>query len=112
MDKLDVILKEIESLKMHMVTRDDIADMVRKDDLADFVRKDDISELHQITRALRDGQEELKAQMDSLTATVIHIQGDIAELKDGQLRQDKILESLALRSLEQETEIREIKRIK
>ncbi|EGL84261.1 hypothetical protein CathTA2_0181 [Caldalkalibacillus thermarum TA2.A1] len=36
----------------------------------------------------------------------------LQQLSQGQERQDKILETLALRSLEQETEIREMKRIK
>lgn len=37
---------------------------------------------------------------------------DITSLINGQERQDKILESLSLRSLEQETDIRDLKRIK
>ncbi|WP_260842602.1 hypothetical protein [Siminovitchia fortis] len=39
------------------------------------------------------------------------VHGEIASLKHGQERQDKILESLAMRSLEQETELRDLKRI-
>ncbi|AMA73300.1 MULTISPECIES: hypothetical protein [Aneurinibacillus] len=66
------------------------------------------------------------ATLEQLKMDVAHIQGDVTELKEtlqkhddllarlieGQERQDKILESLALRSLEQETELRELKRIK
>ncbi|WP_067931245.1 hypothetical protein [Alicyclobacillus kakegawensis] len=48
----------------------------------------------------------------STNQKVSDLQSDIAVLKDGQVRQDKILESLALRSLEQETELRELKRAK
>ncbi len=37
---------------------------------------------------------------------------EMTALKQGQERHEKILESLAMRSLEQETELRELKRIK
>ena len=43
---------------------------------------------------------------------VSEVQADLALIKEGQARQDRILESLAIRSLEQETELREIKRVR
>ncbi|WP_027416498.1 hypothetical protein [Aneurinibacillus terranovensis] len=66
------------------------------------------------------------ANIEQLKVDVAHLQGDVTDLKEtqkkhddllarlvkGQERQDKILESLALRSLEQESELRELKRIK
>lgn len=71
------------------------------------------SEIHQITTAIRDRQDETDAKLEALTmdihrlnGTVEAIKEDVTELKKGQLRQDKILESLAVRSLEQETDIR------
>lgn len=48
----------------------------------------------------------------STNEKVTVMQEELAELKEGQSRQDRILESLALHSLEQETIIRELKRIK
>lgn len=73
-----------------------------------------LDELTDIVYSLRDGQEELKAQFDSLTITVAKVQGDITKMqgditaiKEGQQRHEKILQALALRSIEQETQIRE-----
>ncbi|MGG5253695.1 hypothetical protein ACQYAD_09385 [Neobacillus sp. SM06] len=71
-------------------------------------------ELNQIVRAIRDRQENTDAKLESLSMDVHNIRGVITSIKEtqqiliqGQERQDKILESLALRSLEQETELRE-----
>ena len=76
-------------------------------------------ELHQIVRAIRDRQENTDAKLESISMDINKIHGEIVSIKEtqqiliqGQERQDKILESLALRSLEQETELRELKRIK
>jgi hypothetical protein len=61
-------------------------------------------------------QGDMLAQLISIVGStnqkVTGMQADIVELKEGQTRQDKILESLALRSLEQETDLRELKRAK
>lgn len=74
--------------------------------------KSQLNEHTQLFHAIRDRQEETDAKLDALSMTVNYIQGDLTSLKEGQERQDRILESLSLRSLEQETEIRELKRIK
>jgi cell division protein FtsB len=55
---------------------------------------------------------ELKADLAVLKADVSMLKADVTDLKNGQERQDKILESLAVRSLEQETDIRELRRAK
>ncbi|MFZ2462631.1 MAG: hypothetical protein WAW77_03150 [Caldibacillus thermoamylovorans] len=76
---------------------------------------------------------DFKQEQERTNLRLSHIENDIPQIKQavletlkkvnrleetqellikGQERQDKILESLALRSLEQETELREIKRIK
>ena len=52
----------------------------------------------------------MKGDMDVMKSDMDVMKSDIAEIKDGQTRQDKILESLAMRSLEQETDIRELRR--
>ncbi|WP_019635600.1 hypothetical protein [Paenibacillus fonticola] len=63
-----------------------------------------------------DSHEGLITQLISVVKStnekVTVIQEELLELKEGQSRQDRILESLALHSLEQETIIRELKRIK
>lgn len=69
-------------------------------------------ELNQLVRVIHDRQEETDARIESLSMDVHKVIGELTSLKQGQERQDKILESLALRSLEQETELRDLKRIK
>lgn len=75
--------------------------------------------LNQIVQAIRDRQENSDAKLESVSMDVHKLHGEMTNIKEtqqilihGQERQDKILESLALRSLEQETELRELKRIK
>lgn len=73
------------------------------------------AELQQITSAIRDRQEETDAKLEALSmdvhqlhGVVVAIKEEIAELNKGQQRQDRILEALAVRSLEQETDIRHL----
>ncbi|WP_245891063.1 hypothetical protein [Desmospora activa] len=84
-------------------------------------------------RTILEAQEVTNAKLEALTSDARHLQGEVAFIKEnvaslkesqdkqdellqqlvqGQERQDRILEALATRSLEQETEIRELKRIK
>ncbi|WP_017754720.1 hypothetical protein [Calidifontibacillus oryziterrae] len=74
--------------------------------------KSQLDENTQITKTIRDRQEETDAKLVNLSMDVHKIKGELLSLKEGQERQDKILESLAMRSLEQETELRDLKRIK
>lgn len=74
------------------------------------------AELQEITRAIRDRQEGTDAKLEALSmdvhqlnGTAVSIKENLSELKKGQERQDKVLESLAVRSLEQETDIRRLK---
>jgi hypothetical protein len=48
----------------------------------------------------------------AIKQAVLEASENINEVVNGQERQDKILESLSLRSLEQESELRALKRIK
>lgn len=73
------------------------------------------SQLHEnteLTKAIHHRQEETDAKVKNLAMDVHKLRGELTSLKEGQARQDKILESLALRSLEQETDLRDLKRIK
>ena len=49
--------------------------------------------------------------LEALTMDVHHATGDVTSLKQGQERQEKILGTFALRSLEQETDLRELKHL-
>lgn len=69
-------------------------------------------ELNQMVRVIHDRQEETDAKLESLTLDVHKVHGELSSLKQGQERQEKILETLALRSIEQESELREVKRAK
>lgn len=78
-----------------------------------------LDELKQIVLALRDRQEESDAKIEALSMDMNKLHGVVAghsellhSIVDTQKRQEKILETLALRSIEQETELREFKRIK
>ncbi|WP_188624263.1 hypothetical protein [Caldalkalibacillus thermarum] len=56
------------------------------------------------------------SELETIVGEILKLQKKLENLlqqsSQDQERQDKILETLALRSLEQETEIREMKRIK
>jgi predicted nucleic acid-binding Zn-ribbon protein len=52
------------------------------------------------------------ADIPAIKQAVLEASEKINEVVNGQERQDKILESLSLRSLEQESELRALKRIK
>jgi uncharacterized coiled-coil DUF342 family protein len=62
-------------------------------------------ELTLVVRAVRENQEVTNAKLDALIS-------ETRKLSDGQERHEKILQSLTMRSLEQETEIRELRRFK
>ncbi len=67
------------------------------------------NELQQLARAIYDRKEETDARLEALTMDVQHATGDITSLKQVQARQEKIIGTLSLRSLEQETDLRELK---
>ncbi|MGO0059391.1 hypothetical protein ACTID9_05200 [Brevibacillus fluminis] len=111
-----------------------------------------LDELKQIVCSLRDGQEEIRAEMEVLSRTVAKIEGrvtaievdmramkadiaelktdvaqlkqdvailktevaelkqDVAELKTGQLRQNDMLATLSYRTLDHESQLRNLRR--
>lgn len=70
------------------------------------------AELLQIVRSIRDRQETTDAKLDALTMEVHKIHGELTSIKKEQDRHNKISTSPALHSLEQETELRELKQAK
>jgi chromosome segregation ATPase len=80
-----------------------------------------VKELHHLIRVVLDRQEEFDAKLEAMAMDVHQLKGDvaaikqdiavmkgdIAELKDGQQRHERILETLALRSLEMEIKQRD-----
>ena len=107
--KLDLILSELQNLNKRIGHIETEFQTV----------KSQLDENTQLTKAIFHRQEETDAQLDAISMDVHKLHGEMSGIKEaqdiiihGQERQDKILESLALRSLEQETELRELKRIK
>ena len=77
------------------------------------------NETNQLIQAIRDRQEETDAKLDSLSMDVNKIHGIVSghteiieKLAKSQESQEKILERLSLRSIEQEQDIAELRRIK
>lgn len=89
---------------------------------------DSVKELHQLFRVLLDRQEEFDAKLEAIAMDVHQLKGDveaikqdivvmkqdiavmkgdIVELKDGLQRHERIMETLALRSLEFEIKQRD-----
>lgn len=74
--------------------------------------EDRITQLIGIVRSTNEKITVIQADISVLKQDVSVLKEDMAELKTGQNRQERILETLPLHSLEQETIIRELKRIK
>jgi len=77
-----------------------------------YVMQTQLKETNEIVRAIKHRQEETDAKLDALSMDVHKLHGEVSSLKNGQERQERILESLSLRSIEQEADIRDLKRIK
>ncbi|MCL6576903.1 hypothetical protein [Kyrpidia sp.] len=94
-DKLDLILQKLDSIESKVSMMDER-----------------LLHVESIQKQHGDMITQLIGIVESTNQKVSDMQTDISALIEGQKRQDKIIESLALRSLEQETELREIKRAK
>lgn len=71
-----------------------------------------LKETNQIVSAILNRQDETDAKLDSMAMDIHKLRGDVTELKEGQERQDRILELLSVRSLDQETQLSALKRVK
>ncbi|WP_409344481.1 hypothetical protein [Paenibacillus sp. MBLB4367] len=122
-DKLDLILHKVDRIQNDVeVLKTDVNSLLAGQ-----------SELYQIYRALRERQDESDAKLDAMAMDVHRMHGDITSLKDGQFamqsditelkegqrimlsiqqEQQKILERLSIRSVSQEADIAELRRIK
>jgi len=84
-----------------------------------------MDETKAMLNAILENQQMTNAKLEAMQMDIHHMKGDIVKLqqdmtivkqdisdiKSGQERQDRILESLALRSLEQEAILREMRRV-
>lgn len=62
--------------------------------------------------SLQDQYLHLHKDVQSIKGDAAVLKSDVAALKKGQERHDRILETLALHSLEQESQIKELQRMK
>lgn len=95
-------------------------------ELPDELLKQIAEELHGLRKELSDFRSETKEHLDQHdrkldavykqvaknSVDITQIKADQHALVTGQAKQDKILEALAMRSLELETDIKDLKRIK
>jgi chromosome segregation ATPase len=95
MERLDIQGAHIECMKM------DIAKI-----------QGDIKELKQDVTVLKQDVSVLKQDVAVLKQDVAVLKQDVSSLKEGQTRQDRILKTLMLRSIEQESDLLELKHIK
>ena len=120
---------EIHGMKIDIQgLKTDIQDM--KTDIQDIkneqqVMKSQLNENTEMIRAIYDRQEETDARQEALTMDFHKLHGEVASIKeeqtlhseilkqlaDGQTRQERILERLSLRSIEQEAKLIDSRRI-
>lgn len=96
--KLDLILQRLEKLD------------VIENELA--LVKSQLHETTRITKALVHGQEEIKAQLDSMGMDLHKLTGRVSALEEGQQLLIRNVDALAMRSIQHEVEIKELKRVK
>lgn len=120
LQKLDHIEVEQASMKTDMQTMKSDMEIMKTDmgtvksDILDLkeshgLMQIQLNETNALVRAIRDRQEETDAKLDALSMDVHKLHGEVASIKEGQERHEKILEKLSLRSIEQEADIHELK---
>lgn len=67
-----------------------------------------MDETKEILLAIKHSVEMMDAKITRMERDISELKSDSAELKAGQLRQLRLLETLSLRSLEQETIVRDL----
>ncbi|CEE00417.1 hypothetical protein BT1A1_0562 [Caldibacillus thermoamylovorans] len=104
-----VMQNEIKSMQTEIKSmKSEIKDIKE----SQYLMQTQLNETNEIVRAIRHRQEETDAKLDALSMDVHKLHGEVLSLKDGQERQERILETLIIRSVEQEADIRDLKRIK
>ena len=115
-DKLDLTLRQLDSIDALLERQ------AQRFDSVEMRLDSGETRLQRHDQGFDSGETRLRSHGDLLTQLIAsvgvanekvsEVQADLALIKEGQARQDRILKSLALRSLEQETELREIKRVR
>lgn len=104
--KLDHIKSEQQSMKSDIQSmKSDILDLRETQELM----RAQLQETDEIVRVILDRQGEIDAKLDALSLDVHKLQGELASIKLNGDRLEKIVEQLAARSFEQESQIRDIR---
>ncbi|ATA60929.1 hypothetical protein GS458_2491 [Geobacillus stearothermophilus] len=69
-----------------------------------------VKQLEDKVDRLQSDVDAMKKDMDAMKKDMLGVKKDVAALKEGQVRQEKIMERLAIRSIEQEAEIDELRK--
>ncbi len=94
------LVNEIRNIKTNMVAKDDLKYMATKDDLKSMATKDD---MEQIEMKLNRNSEQNNRNFNQIVRNTEHL----SDLFESKKRQERILEILSLRSIEQESELRD-----
>lgn len=121
-ESIKPIEKELQSLngrvatiESNMATKLELEKLTSKIDSITHQVADNSEKIDTASQQVSSNSEKLDvitAEQKQIKQAVIDTKEDAISLKDGQERQDKILASLSMRSLEQETDIRNLQRIK
>lgn len=126
---LQQILSELKGMKTEIVGMKTDIEGIKTDiegiKTEQQIMKVQLNENTQLIRAIYDRQEETDARQEALTMDMHKLHGEVASIKEeqslhsdilqklaeGQVRQEKILERLSVRSIEQEADILAVRRI-
>lgn len=103
---LQQLLKEINDMKTNMVTKTDLSLMATKDDLEHMATKSDPEglatkhDLHYLTKKVDRNFEQIAKNTEHLKKLCVNHK-----------RQEKIIETLSLRSIEHESDLRVLKQV-
>ncbi|WP_199794662.1 hypothetical protein [Lentibacillus sp. Marseille-P4043] len=89
-----------------MATKDDLSSMATKKDIESMATKDDLSSM-----ATKKDIESMAKQIDRNFEQIVRNSEKLNDLSNNQNRHEKILETLSVRSIEQEGKIRNLKQV-
>ncbi|KDE47194.1 MULTISPECIES: hypothetical protein [Geobacillus] len=100
LERLDVQGAYIEQMRMDIVKLQGSVKQL----------EDKVDRLQSDVDAMKKDMDAMKKDMDAMKKDMLGVKKDVAALKEGQVRQEKIMERLAIRSIEQEAEIDELRK--
>ncbi|KAF0994207.1 hypothetical protein [Geobacillus sp. TFV-3] len=107
LERLDVQGAYIEQMRMDIVKLQ--GSVKQLEDKVDRIQND-VDTMKRDMDAMKKDMDAMKKDMDSMKKDMFGVKKDVAALKEGQVRQEKIMERLAIRSIEQEAEIDELRK--